>query len=69
MSNEHCFDGTYRNYKDSFIWCDLFDDDCILPLSATGEYVLKAMELFDASSPGGLKKTVFQSLLILLINH
>jgi hypothetical protein len=40
-----------RNYKDSFIWCDLFDDDCILPLSATGEYVLKAMELFDASSP------------------
>lgn len=37
-----------RSYKDTFIWCDLFDDDFILPLSGTGEYVLKAMELFDA---------------------
>ncbi|XP_073385071.1 protein SOSEKI 4-like [Physcomitrium patens] len=38
-----------RNYKDTFIWCDLFDDDFILPLCETGEYVLKALELFNAS--------------------
>lgn len=47
--DDRCLTGVInaRNYKESFIWCDLFDDDCILPLNATGEYMLKAMELFD----------------------
>jgi hypothetical protein len=39
----------HRNYKDTFIWCDLFDDDLIFPLHGSGEYVLKALEVFDAS--------------------
>ncbi|KAG0604704.1 hypothetical protein M758_9G001700 [Ceratodon purpureus] len=38
-----------RSYKGAFIWCDVFDDDIILPLSHSGEYVLKALEVFDAS--------------------
>uniref|UniRef100_A0A7I4BC06 Protein SOSEKI 4 n=1 Tax=Physcomitrium patens TaxID=3218 RepID=A0A7I4BC06_PHYPA len=38
-----------RNYKDTFIWCDLFDDNFILPLSESGEYALKATKRFDAS--------------------
>lgn len=36
-----------RNYKNEFIWNDLCDDDVIQPLRGSGEYVLRASELFD----------------------
>ncbi|KAG0557342.1 hypothetical protein KC19_11G122000 [Ceratodon purpureus] len=42
-----------RNYKDTFIWCDLFDDDLILPLTGSEEYMLKAVKLFDVASQDG----------------
>uniref|UniRef100_A0A7I4EGZ2 SOSEKI DIX-like domain-containing protein n=1 Tax=Physcomitrium patens TaxID=3218 RepID=A0A7I4EGZ2_PHYPA len=38
-----------RSYKGNFIWCDVFDNDVILPLSGSGEYVLKALEVFEVS--------------------
>lgn len=38
-----------RSYKGTFIWCDVFDGDDILPLSESGEYVLKALEVMDSS--------------------
>lgn len=38
-----------RSYKGTFIWCDVFDDDVILPLGESGEYVLKALEVYDTS--------------------
>lgn len=45
-----------RNCKDTFIWCDLFDDDIILPLNGSGDYVLKAMNLFDVATQGEFRK-------------
>jgi len=42
-------DCSRRSYKGTFIWCDVFDDDVILPLGESGEYVLKALEVYDAS--------------------
>lgn len=41
----------FRNYKGTFIWCDILDTDVILPVSG-GEYVLKALELIDVDSQG-----------------
>ena len=41
-----------RNYKGTFIWCDILDTDVILPVSGSGEYVLKALELIDVDSQG-----------------
>jgi len=38
-----------RNYRGTFIWCDLCEDDFILPLRGSGEYILKASELFEGS--------------------
>ncbi|KAG0586713.1 hypothetical protein KC19_2G111400 [Ceratodon purpureus] len=42
-----------RNYRNTFIWNDLCDDDVIHPLRGSGEYLLKASELMDpfASKP------------------
>jgi hypothetical protein len=39
-----------------FIWCDLFDDDLILPLNGSGDYVLKVMNLFDVATQGEFRK-------------
>lgn len=36
-----------RNYKSTFIWIDVIDDDVILPLLGSGEYVIRASELID----------------------
>ena len=36
-----------RNYKSTFIWSDVIDDDVILPLPGSGEYVIRASELID----------------------
>lgn len=50
-----------RNYKDTFIWCDLFDGDFIFPLADSGEYVLKAVELFDASQDASDEEIEYHS--------
>lgn len=46
------FPNCFRNYKGTFIWCDIFDTDVILPVSGSGEYVLKALEIIDVDSQG-----------------
>lgn len=50
----HSFSWSYkRNYKSTFIWKDLSDDDVIHPLHGSGDFVLKASQLIDifASKP------------------
>ncbi|XP_024372716.1 protein SOSEKI 2-like isoform X2 [Physcomitrium patens] len=37
-----------RCYRGAFVWCDVVDDDFILPLSESGEYVLKALEVVES---------------------
>ncbi|KAG0612969.1 hypothetical protein M758_6G066500 [Ceratodon purpureus] len=45
----HSFSWSYkRNYKSTFIWNDLSDNDLVHPLSGSGEYVLKGSQLIDA---------------------
>ncbi|CAK9876846.1 unnamed protein product [Sphagnum jensenii] len=63
-----------RNYRGTFIWCDLCEDDFILPLRGSGEYILKASELFegsgssqDALNSSDVSMAISKSLL--LINH
>lgn len=58
----HSFSWSYkRNYRSTFIWNDLSDDDVIYPLRGSGEYLLKASELIDTFANKPEPESKFQN--------